>query len=399
MTEAKHSKYSASAAKRWMNCPGSMVLCVGLVDHGSKYADEGTKAHAASEELLTTGAISTVTGVDGDMLKHVGVYTGNIKQYAEGGTLMVEQRVNYSRFLGVDTGEAWGTSDAIVIQGNEVQVHDLKYGQGELVSADGNEQMMLYALGAYDALDDLAGPFTHFRTAIHQVRVDPRPQEWDGTVETLLAFGEVAKRAVHAVKAAEFGFQSVADGTKTQAEWEAEYLNPGEGQCRWCKAKATCPALYKMTSDTLLADFEQIDEAPQPHKLSFAQMRLALENKGLIEAWLLSVENSVKDLLLEGGTFEGFKLVEGRSVRKWSDEDQAGERLVDLVGEQNAFTKKLISPAQAEKLLGKKDKALIADIVAKPRGAATLAKETDPRPAISPVDADFDALDCDETEA
>jgi hypothetical protein len=91
-------------------------------------------------------------------------------------------------------------------------------------------------------------------------------------------------------------------------------------------------------------------------------------------------------------------LVEGRSIRKWSDEDQAGERLADLVGEQSAFTKKLISPAQAEKLLGKKDKALIEDIVAKPRGAATLAKENDPRPAINPVGADFDAIDGDETE-
>ena len=406
MTEAKHSKYSASAAKRWMNCPGSMVLCVGLVDHGSKYADEGTKAHAASEELLTTGAISTVTGVDGDMLKHVGVYTGNIKQYAEGGTLMVEQRVNYSRFLGVDTGEAWGTSDAIVIQGNEVQVHDLKYGQGELVSAENNEQMMLYALGALDALDDLAGPFTHFRTAIHQVRVDPRPQEWDGTVETLLAFGEVAKRAVHAVKAAEFGFQSVADGTKTQAEWEAEYLNPGEGQCRWCKAKATCPKLRSEVAEQVLGmspatpeDFADVAVGNIADHIAVtdnAWLSASMGKANLIEMWLKAIRAEVERRLLAGGEIDGYKLVMGRAGnRVWANAAEAEKLLKSFrLKEAEMYDFKLISPTTAEEVLKESPKrwAKAKELITRSEGSKSVAPVSDKREAIvvRPTADEFD---------
>ena len=106
-----------------------------------------------------------------------------------------------------------------------------------------------------------------------------------------------------------------------------------------------------------------------------------------------SVEQIISRRLIDGGKFEGFKLVEGRTVRKWSDEDRAGETLVDLVGESSTYTKKVISPAQAEKLLGKKDKGLIADIIVSPRGAVKLAKQSDPRPAITAAIGDFDALD------
>lgn len=371
-----HAKLSASGAHRWMACPGSVNAEGGRVDRTSSFAEEGTRAHDLMEIALKSGKPCRDLTQDREMADFVQVYVDYVNSLRQpGDALFIEYRVDFSEWV----PEGFGTADTIIVSDEVLHIIDLKYGKGVPVYAENNPQLMLYALGAYDECMFLSD-FQSVKISIVQPRLDTI-SEWEISITDLLKFGEVVR-------------QAALDTQNPKAK-----RVPGEKQCRWCKAKATCPALYKMTSDTLLADFEQIDEAPQPHKLSFAQMRLALENKGLIEAWLLSVENSVKDLLLEGGTFEGFKLVEGRSVRKWSDEDQAGERLVDLVGEQNAFTKKLISPAQAEKLLGKKDKAKIGDIVAKPRGAATLAKETDPRPAISPVDADFDALDCDETEA
>ena len=369
-----HAKLSASGAHRWMACPGSVKAEEGLADSTSSFAEEGTKAHDLMEQMLT-GKFIRVGAYDWQMWEHVETYkTYVLSQKKPGDVLFIERRVNFSEWV----PEGFGTADTIIVSDEVLHIIDLKYGKGVPVYAENNPQLMLYALGAYDEYMFLSD-FQSVKISIVQPRLDTI-SEWEISITDLLKFGETVR-------------QAALDTQNPKAK-----RLPGEKQCRWCKAKATCPALYKMTSDTLMADFEQIDEAPQPHKLSFAQMRLALERKGLIEAWLLSVENSVKDLLLEGGTFEGFKLVEGRSIRKWSDEDQAGERLADLVGEQSAFTKKLISPAQAEKLLGKKDKALIEDIVAKPRGAATLAKENDPRPAINPVGADFDAIDGDETE-
>lgn len=372
-----HAKLSASGAHRWMNCPGSVKAEEGLKDSSSSFAEEGTRAHDLMELAMLSGKPCRSFDAYGtDMADFVQVYVDYVESLkTPGDMLLVEERVDFSEWV----PGGFGTADTILIGDYRIHIIDQKYGKGVPVYAESNPQAMLYALGAYAGFGWMVD-VKSVKISIVQPRLDTI-SEWEISITDLLKFGEVVR-------------QAALDTQSPKAK-----RVPGEKQCRWCKAKATCPALYKMTSDILMADFEQIDEAPQPHKLSFAQMRLALENKGLIEAWLLSVENSVKDLLLEGGAFEGFKLVEGRSIRKWSDEEQAGERLVDLVGEQGAFTKKLISPAQAEKLLGKKDKAKIGDIVAKPRGAATLAKESDPRPAISPVDADFDALDCDETEA
>ena len=370
-----HAKLSASGAHRWMACPGSVKADEGLADKSSSFAEEGTRAHDLMERILTSKGIR-VGAYDLEMFEHVQTYVDYIESLkTPSDVLLVEKRVDFSEWV----PEGFGTADTILVNDYRVHIIDLKYGKGVPVYAERNPQAMLYALGAYAGFGWM-GDIKSVKISIVQPRLDTI-SEWEISITDLLKFGEVVR-------------QAALDTQNPKAK-----RTPGEKQCRWCKAKATCPALYKMTGDILMADFEQIDEAPQPHKLTFAQMRLALENKGLIEAWLLSVENSVKDLLLEGGTFEGFKLVEGRSIRKWSDAEIAGERLAQLVGEQSAFVRQVISPAKAEKLLGKKDKALIADIVAKPRGAATLAKETDPRPAISPVDADFDALDCDETEA
>lgn len=370
-----HAKLSASGAHRWMNCPGSVRAEEGLKDSSSPFAEEGTKAHDLMEQMLLY-ARTDIDKYDIEMAEHVRTYVDYVEsQKKPGDALFVERRVDFSEWV----PGGFGTADTIIVSDQVLHIIDLKYGKGVPVFAEHNPQLMLYALGAYDECMFLSD-FESVKISIVQPRLDTI-SEWEISITDLLKFGETVR-------------QAALDTENPKAK-----RVPGEKQCRWCKAKATCPALLKLTTDTLMTDFEQLDEAPSPYKLTEPQMRKAVENKNLIEAWLLSVENFVKEHLLEGGSFEGFKLVEGRSIRKWSDEDQAGERLVDLVGEQGAFTKKLISPAQAEKLLGKKDKAKISDIIAKPRGAATLAKESDPRPAINPVEADFTDLDGEETEA
>ncbi len=166
----------------------------------------------------------------------------------------------------------------------------------------------------------------------------------------------------------------------------------GEKQCRFCRAKASCQALKDVTEAAIMSDFDDLDNMLKANTLTDEEMRAALDAKPMIESWLSAIEKLAKARLEEGGGFVGYKLVEGRSNRRWISEGQASEELVNLLGEEDAYTKKLVSPAQAEKLLGKKRVSEIADIVVKSSGAPTLAPETDKRPAINLTVDDFN--DC-----
>jgi hypothetical protein len=366
-----HAKLSASGAHRWTACPGSVAAEAGFPDQTSSFAEEGTMAHDLMELALITKKPCTDFKVyDSEMMGHVQTYVDYVNSLAlPGDSVFIERRVDFSEWV----PEGFGTADTVILGGDRIHIVDLKYGKGVPVYAENNPQAMLYALGAYAEFSFVAD-FDTVRISIVQPRLDSI-SEWEISATDLLKFGETARQAAEATQ-----------------DPNAKRI-PGEKQCRFCKAKATCPALYKLTADTIMVDFEQIDHPPQLSKLTDDQLRTVLENKPLIEAWMGSVEQIISRRLIDGGKFDGFKLVEGRTVRKWSDEDRAGETLVDLVGESSTYTKKVISPAQAEKLLGKKDKGLIADIIVSPRGAVKLAKQSDPRPAITPAIGDFDALD------
>ena len=157
-----------------------------------------------------------------------------------------------------------------------------------------------------------------------------------------------------------------------------------------CKAKAKCPALAKLTEETILSGFDSVD-SPNPDTLSDAQLRAALDSKKLILAWLESVEDLIKSRLDAGLPFAGFKLVAGRSLRAWRDEKSAEITLVEALGD-DAHTTKLISVAQAEKALGKAGAAMLEGLIVKPEGAPTIAPESDKRPAINISAKDFDCV-------
>ena len=140
-----------------------------------------------------------------------------------------------------------------------------------------------------------------------------------------------------------------------------------------------------------MAEFDELDAPPDPTTLTDNQLRNALEAKKLIESWLSAVESHVKDSLESGNDFPGFKLVEGRSVRRWADDIDAAETLGNLLGE-DAYEKKLLTPAKAEKALGKAKKDEIKYMIIKPQGAPTLASESDKRPALNISEKDFDSF-------
>ena len=374
-----HAKLSASGSSRWLNCPGSVKAEEGFTDNGSAFAFEGICAHELAELALTNNQhCSELVGkqliennqhtVDQAMADYVQIYVDYVRQFS--GHHLYEVQVDFSDWV----PEGFGTSDALIVADNVLHVIDLKYGKGVKVDAANNTQGMLYALGAIADYGDLFA-FDKIQITIVQPRLD-HIDEWEITLPDLLKWGEWVRQR------AELALSDDAE------------RSPGEKQCQWCKAKAVCPKLKSYTEKLILSDFDDL-ELTSPERLTDAQLREALENKKLICGWLDAVESYVTNKLEAGEHFDGFKLVAGRSLRQWINEDAAAEVLqVEL--EDKAFTKKLISPAQAEKALGKKRADVLTDLICKPEGKPTLAPESDPRPAMNITQNDFDCLTTDE---
>lgn len=378
-----HAKLSPSGAHRWIACPGSVAAEDGLPNTSSEFAEEGTRAHEWAALLLESGqATSAMALADDDMAGHVRRYVDTIRQYAEGNQLFVETRVP----IGHITGEegATGTADAIVItaDGSELQLHDLKYGRGVEVSAEDNEQLMLYALGALEEYEMALADKPTFRLVIHQVRL-AGPSEWVVSYDDLMVFRDKAMAAAEA--ACSPGAIRV----------------PGVDQCRFCKAKATCPALAQFVSDELDADFDELAEgsAPAVPAIGVEEPAKWLGQKmdaiGLIEGWCKAVRAETEKRLLQGDEVPGYKLVQGRrGARAWSSEDEAEKLFKSFrLKTDEMYDLKLISPTTAEKRLKDQPKrwAKVVAVITHPQGKPSVAPVSDKRPAITPgaSDADF----------
>lgn len=364
----KHAKLSASGSARWLNCPGSVAAEDSFPNTSSSAAQEGTCAHEIADRCLRNrltadsflGQVVEGVEVTEEMVEYVQGYVDYVLSFD--GELLPEQQVDFSPWV----PDGFGTSDAIVIGETTVRIIDLKYGKGVPVYAENNSQGMLYSLGVYNDFGYLLDGQDTFIVDIYQPRIG-NFSEFEISLRDLLKWGEWVKLQ--------------ADLALSK---DAERV-PGDKQCLWCKAKGDCKALMNYTQNIIMAEFDDLEALDDPDSLGSEQKRLVIENRPLIESWLKSVEQSVMGLLLDGGEFTGFKLVEGRSNRKWSDEKKAQEVLLSVKSEDEVFTKKMISAPQAEKLLGKQHKELIADLIIKPEGKPTLAPESDKRPALGNV--------------
>ena len=383
---AQHSVLSPSSAHRWMRCPGSIAAESGMPDNGNKYSAEGTAAHGLASKCLeldadaraVIGDTITVDGFDfivtAEMAHHVNDYCKLVREYAQGGQLLVERRVNFSEAIGVP--DSTGTSDAIVIHPDRLTVIDLKYGMGVKVDATENEQLQLYALGALHDYSVL-GDFQEIVMVVHQPRLN-HVSEWSIPAAKLEAFRENARLA--AIEA--------LDNREPR-------LNPGEKQCRFCKAKATCPALRAEISDTVggiasPSDFADLAVAEEDD-LSQAMTRVEL-----VEQWCKAIRAEVERRLLAGQPVAGFKLVEGRrGNRAWSDEAEVEKLFKSFrFKKEEMYDFKLISPTKAEKLLktnpGRWEK--INALTSRGDGKPSVAPATDRRPALAVSNSDEDVL-------
>lgn len=358
--ETGHHPMGPSAAARWMQCPGSVELTKDIKDEGSPYALEGTAAHTLGEICLSEKCGTyDVEGYTDEMRDHIQGYVDYVFGIADGVRVFVEQELNLSCVI----PEGMGTADAILIKGDVLHIMDLKYGMVE-VSPDRNHQLMIYAIGALDAITKKGIHVDEVVLHIYQPRAGGA-KAWSTTPADLRIFARDVR------KAADLCLEDDAP------------LNPSEKACEWCRAKATCPALYQKSLELVGGDF---DVLPSVESLTDEQIKLVLTNKSLIEKWLKAIEASVFSRIEHGETLEGFKMVEGRSIRKWSD--SAESVLAKLLGDA-AFENKLIGITAAEKALGKKQLAELG-ITEKPPGKPTLVPDTDKRPALPQIANDFD---------
>lgn len=371
-----HAKLSASGSHRWIACPGSVKAEDGRPDTQNPSAAEGTMLHELAERCLTEGISPfnfegeplfgfTDSFFTREQCEVVETYIDFLKSL--GGHQSYENRVDFSDWV----KDGFGTADAIVFKDGVLHVVDLKTGQGVRVDAFENTQGLLYALGAY-AANEYIYDIQRITITIVQPRLD-HIDEWTIGVDELMKKGEWLSQKAE---------EALTDNAPRV---------PSENACQFCRARAVCPALKEHTEKAILSEFENL-EIKNADALTDEQLKTVMDNKALIVGWLGAVEDLISDRLMSGKEFAGYKLVSGRSSRKWIDENEAEKVLKDVLGD-DAYEVSLLSVAKAEKALGKSKKDLIANYVQKLEGKPTVAPESDKRPAIAASFDDFENLD------
>lgn len=370
-----HAKLSPSSAERWIACPPSVKLSERFPDTTTSYAEEGTTAHLVAEiairkalGLLTEQEAAARMGeaemslyYSKDMPDNLAPYIEYVVSHAAGADFVgLEERLNIGEWV----PGGYGTSDAVIIKGDLLEVVDLKYGQGVPVSAVGNPQFRLYGLGAVQEWFMLY-PFDRVRCTVIQPRLDNISSEE-------LRVGELAMWAEKVLRPAAL----------LAEKGEGEYKS-GE-HCRWCKAKAVCRR--RAEDNMALARYE----FAEPALLTNEDIADILSAAGELKTWASDVEAYALDQALNhGASFHGYKLVEGRSLRQLTDEDGAVRILVENgVAEESLYTRSLVGIPAMEKLVGKRRLAeLLKEHIVKPQGKPALVKDTDKRPALNSTEA------------
>ena len=373
--ERAHAKLSASGASRWATCPGSVLMEDGIPDRESIYAQEGTLAHEMSELKLKhyldpkgfgkrklNAAIKKLKENElyqAEMESYTDTYVDFIKEKAlsfpSNPYIEIEKRVDFSRW--VEGG--FGTCDCILIHGSTLSIIDLKYGKGVPVSAEQNEQLILYALGAYDAFN-LIYNLDKIEMNIVQPRIN-NFSTWEISLTELLLWGDYFK--VQAEKALGGNGELV----------------PSAKACKFCKARDICTA----RAENNLSLESEIKL--KPNEIPKDKLYEYISRGEDIAKWVADLKAYALDMCLKGEDVKGLKAVAGRTSRSWTNQDEAINKLIEGgIDEAIIYDKVPLTLAKLEKALGKQQfTTLVGDLVVTSEGKPTLVFENDKRPAIT----------------
>ena len=373
MAPSDHALLSASGAHRWLNCTPSARLESDEPESTSAAAEQGTAAHALAEHKLrralkqrskrpvSTWIDDEMETLTDDYVAYVQKHISLARETCGDPQVLIEQRLDFSHVV----PGGFGTGDCVIIAEPTLQIIDLKYGQGVLVEAERNPQLMLYALGALHTFGDLYD-IERVAVTIYQPR--------RGNVDTW-----------------EISVTELEHWAEAEVKPKAELAAAGEGEfcpgswCQFCKIAPTCRA--RAEANLALA---RLEFAP-PAELSDSEIADVLARIPQLKTWAADVEAyALSQAVNQGVVFEGFKLVAGRSIRKYTSETDVAAA-AEAAGYRDIYDRKLITLTAMERLMGKPAfNEILGDLVTKPAGKPTLVPASDKRPALDLVSAATD---------
>lgn len=368
----KHAVLSASSSERWLNCPPSARLCENYPDRSSDYAAEGTDAHTLCEFRLkqalglpAKNPIEDLGWYNEEMEECAAAYSAYVMELVEAAkqsgstpTVLIEQRVDFSHW--VESG--FGTADCIVIANRVLYIVDYKHGQGVEVSAIDNSQMKLYALGALEIVD-----YIYDIDEIQMTIFQPRKSN---------------------VSIFRISRTSLLEWADTELTQKAQLAFVGKGEfccgewCRFCKAKAECRE--RANANLALAQLE----FQLPALLDDEEIAEILSKLDALVSWATDVKEYALQQAISGKAWTGWKLVEGRSNRRYTNENAVIAAV--LQAGYDPYEKKILGITAMQKALGKsRFEELLSPYIEKPQGKPTLVPESDKRPAMNTAKNDF----------
>ena len=371
-----HAILSASSSHRWLNCNPSARLEQEFADRETDAAAEGTAAHALCEHKLRRAlkmrSKKPISPYDCDEMdactdayvEFVMEALAEAKQECKDPLVLIEQKLDFSCYV----PDGYGTGDCLIVADKLLHIIDFKYGQGVLVDAEQNPQMMLYALGALRLFDSLYD-ITEVSMSIFQPRRE-NVSTWTISVDDLLDWAENTLKPK-----AELAFKG--EGEYTPGSW-----------CQFCKAAVKCRA--RAEAKLQLARYE----FAMPPLLSDEEIEDILLKLDDLTKWANEITAYAQDAAVNHGkVWRGFKLVESRTNRRYTDEE-AVVQAANAAGYHDIYKKSLIPITEMERLMGKKTFAeVIGSLVEKPKGQPTLVPASDKRPAIVSTGAEQDFTD------
>lgn len=373
MANDEHSKlFSPSASARLLACPGSAKASMGLPDQMSLFADEGHDAHALAEIRLserlgfkTKEKVDDLTWYSQEMEDYISEYVSYVMEHVEeakakcpDATVLVEQRVAAPKY----DESLFGSTDVAIIADSELTIIDLKYGRGVPVSAKENTQEMCYGLCAMETFGSLYD-IERIKLCIFQPRIG-NVSEWELTVEELYKWADGVLKP---------GIEKIRSGS--------EEFNPSR-HCIFCKAKPICKALRDKNLELAKHEFRPA------FLMDDSEIEEVLDKADDFTNWINSVKEFALEDAMRGKRYEHYKLVEGRSNRKYSDDDAVIAKVKEAG--YSPFEEKLLSVTAMQSRLGKsKFEEILGSLIVKPKGKLTLVSRDDKRPEVNPAQADF----------